>query len=165
MVIICFGFCCKIKFQSRYYRVRKRIVYLDSKQILNLNFTHKLPRSLDKAGLYSLKLCSWSDITWERPPWLVVSEEDDSLYFVKYYWRVFFRSAMTYCTTSGGPTCPSAQKSGSLVYRHVPYKSSEDSSNQPDGPIRSPRHPYCPHRTPRVPLSNPWTFPLTLLYP
>ena len=91
----------------------KRTVYLDSKQILNMNFTHKLPRSLDKAGLYSLKLCSWSDITWERPPWLVVSEEDDSLYFVKNYWRVFFRSAMTYCTTSGGPTCPSAQKSGS----------------------------------------------------
>ena len=57
--------------------------------------------------------------------------------------------------------CPQ-WKYWSLVYRHMPYESSEDSSNQPDGPLVSPRHPPWPHRAPVPPSTSfgPLNIPL-----
>ena len=43
------------------------------------------------------------------------------------------------------------------IQANMPYESSEDSSNQPDGPMGSPRHPSWPHRTPKPPLDPLWT--------
>ena len=41
---------------------------------------------------------------------------------------------------------------------NIPYESSEDSSNQPDGRMESPKHPSWPHKTP---LDVPQIPPLT----
>ena len=50
--------------------------------------------------------------------------------------------------------CPQ-EKSGSLIQRHMSHESSEDSSNQPDGPRGSPRCPLWPPRTPWLPQLTP----------
>ena len=54
----------------------------------------------------------------------------------------FFRSARTFCTTFDWSVRPCALKIWiTFMQAYMPYESSEDSSNQPYGPIGSPR---CP---------------------
>ena len=66
-----------------------------------------------------------------------------------------FGSARTSCTTSGEPvSLPARKKTGHLYTQvYMPHESSGDSSNQPDGPMGSPRCPFDPLGPPPPPLS------------
>ena len=69
-----------------------------------------------------------------------VQRESNNLLLLSANWGIF-RSAWTSCTTSDGP----ARKILiTYIQAHMPYKSSEDSSNQPNGPMGSPRRPLDP---------------------
>ena len=61
---------------------------------------------------------------------------------ISYFSNYIFRSARTSCTTFGWsrPVRPSALKIWiTYIQAYMPYESSGDSSNQPDGPMGSPR--------------------------
>ena len=82
-----------------------------------------------------------------------VQRESNNLLPMSASWGIF-RSARTSYTTSGGP----ARKILiTYIQAHMPNKSSEDSSNQPDGPIGSPRRPpgqWPPPINPLGPLNR-----------
>ena len=82
----------------------------------------------------------------------LVQRESNNLLLLSANWGIF-RSARTSCTTSDGP----ARKILiTYIQAHMPYKSSEDSSNQPNSPMGSPRRIYWLPRTSwRLP-STPW---------
>ena len=66
-----------------------------------------------------------------------VQRESNNLLPMSASWGIF----RTSCITSGGP----ARKILiTYIQAHMPYKSSEDSSNQPNGPMGSPRRPLDP---------------------
>ena len=78
-----------------------------------------------------------------------------------YLW-LFFKSAGTFCTTSGGPVC-SPEKSGSLINWHIwlIIKTHQTNLMTP----WDPQNPLGPPRTPPRPPLDPLTSPLTPLDP
>ena len=78
-----------------------------------------------------------------------------------YFW-LFFKSAGTYCTTSGGPV-RSPEKSGSLINWHIwlIIKTHQTNLMTP----WDPQNPLGPPRTPPRPPLDPLTSPLTPLDP
>ena len=80
-----------------------------------------------------------------------VQRESNNLLLLSANWGIF-SSARTSCTTSDGP----ARKILiTYIQAHMPYKSSEDSSNQPNGPMGSPRRPSSPPWSPWPPKWTP----------